>query len=194
MQGNTFTMHFEGAERLELIRSEFRPSSQTTAKPNIAIRGKSAGAFPLYGSFQWTSGVRAVCAVFLRYAISEQSSGVDYCLIGSKGSLAASLDYALSKGPSWIGEMFGATPGGGLYAKRLFRITNPNRKRPGPVALSVNKTLMSGSSVEVFWNGERITATSTLESILRSIENQADEGDDSDDSVSQQRQKSIANS
>lgn len=188
MQGNTFTMHFEGTERLELIRSEFGPTGQAPEKLFIAIRGKSAGAFPLYGSFQWTSGVRAVCAVFLRFAISEQSSGgVDYCLIGSRGSLAASLDYALSKGPSWIGEMFGATPGGGLYAKRLFRITNPNRKRPGPVALSVNKTLVPASAVEVFWNGERITAPETLQSILRSIESQADEEDYSGDSVSAER-------
>ncbi len=179
MQGISYTMYFEGIERLELVRSEFRASGAT--EPLVVIRGKTSGAFTRYGSFQWTSGVRAVCSAFLRFAMSEVSLGVDYCLIGSRGSLAASLDYALSKGPAWIGEMFGATPGGGLYAKRLFRITNPNRKRPGPVALSVNKSLIAGSSIEVHWNGQKVSDLSELSAILQSIESQDSELSDSDE-------------
>lgn len=170
MQGNWFKLYFEGISRLELVRSEFRPSGATD--PLVSIRGKTAGAYTRCGSFQWTSGVRAVCAAFLRYTLSEASARVDYCLIGTKGSLAASLDYALSKGPAWIGEMFGATPGGGLYGKRLFRITNPNRKRPGPVALSVNKNLIAGGDVQVYWNNRRVTDASDLGAILTAIERQ----------------------
>lgn len=182
MQGNRFTMYFEGIERLELVRSEFRTSGAT--EPLVVIRGKTSGAFTRYGSFQWTSGVRAVCSAFLRFAMSEVSPGVDYCLIGTKGSLAASLDYALSKGPAWIGEMFGATPGGGLYAKRLFRITNPNRKRPGPVALSVNKSLIPGSGIEVHWNGQKVSDLSELSTILQSIESQDVDLNESDEAAS----------
>lgn len=179
MQGNSLIMYFEGMERLELVRSEFRAAG--SVEPLVVIRGKTSGAFTRYGSFQWTSGVRAVCSAFLRFAMSEISSGVDYCLIGSRGSLAASLDYALSKGPAWIGEMFGATPGGGLYAKRLFRITNPNRKRPGPVALSVNKSLITGGNIEVHWNGQKVSELSELTAILKSIESQDAELSDSDE-------------
>jgi hypothetical protein len=82
MQGISYTMYFEGIERLELVRSEFRASGAT--EPLVVIRGKTSGAFTRYGSFQWTSGVRAVCSAFLRFAMSEVSPGVDYCLIGSR--------------------------------------------------------------------------------------------------------------
>ena len=170
MQGNSFTMYFEGIGRLELVRSEFRASGSDT--PLVVIRGKTAGAYTRFGSFQWTSGVRAVCAAFMRYAMSEQNPNVDYCLIGTKGSLAASLDYALSKGPAWIGEMFGSTPGGGLFAKRLFRITNPNRKRPGPVALSVNRTLIQADKIAVVWNNRKVEDPKDLVAILGAIEAQ----------------------
>jgi hypothetical protein len=170
MQVNSFSMHFEGIGRLELVRSEFRPSGTTEAL--VVIRGKTSGAYTRCGSFQWTSGVRAVCAAFIRFAMSEQNDKVDYCLIGGKGSLAASLDYALSKGPAWIGEMFGATPGGGLYAKRLFRITNPNRKRPGPVALSVNRSLIAGDGVQLFVNGRKVIEAGEMAKVLRAIEAQ----------------------
>lgn len=170
MEGNSFLMHFEGAARLELVRSEFLPPGAN--KPFIVIRGKTSGAFKQYGSFQWTSGVRAVCAVFLRYALSEITPRVDYCLVGSRGSLAASLDYALSKGPSWIGEMFGSTPSGGMYARRIFRVTNPNRKRPGPVALSVNKTVIPSCNIEIYLNNNRVTEHADLLAMLQSIESQ----------------------
>lgn len=170
MQGNSYTMYFEGIGRLELVRSEFRASGSDT--PLVVIRGKTSGAYTRFGSFQWTSGVRAVCAAFMRFAMSEQKSNVDYCLIGTKGSLAASLDYALSKGPAWIGEMFGSTPGGGLFAKRLFRITNPNRKRPGPVALSVNRNLIQAESIQVVWNSRKVDDPKDLALILAAIEAQ----------------------
>ncbi len=188
MHGNFFVLYFEGIERLELVRSEFSPSGGSDTL--VVIRGKTSGAFTRYGSFQWTSGVRAVCSAFLRYTMSEINPGVDYCLIGSRGSLAASLDYALSKGPAWIGEMFGATPGGGLYAKRLFRITNPNRKRPGPVALSVNKSLISGASIEVHWNGQKVTGLAELTAILQSIESQDEPESDLEQGETGQKERS----
>ena len=178
MQVSSFRMYFEGIGRLELVRSEFRSSG--SPETFVVIRGKTSGAYTRYGSFQWTSGVRAVCAAFIRSLLSEQNNRVDYCLIGSKGSLAASLDYALSKGPAWLGEMFGSTPSGEIFAKRLFRVTNPNRKRPGPVALSVNRHLIAGSQIKVFWNNREVNSTSDLVTVLQGIECQevgADEGD-----------------
>lgn len=87
---NTLTLRFEGTKRLELVSSEFFSSG--TKETLMAIRGKSSGAYIRYGCFQWTSGVRAVCAAFIRFALSERNDRVDFCLIGAKGSLAASLD------------------------------------------------------------------------------------------------------
>jgi hypothetical protein len=113
-----------------------------------------------------------VCAAFLRFLLSEEREVVDLCLVGGKSSLAASLDYAISKGPAWLGEMFGTGISGTQFARRLFKITNPNRKRPGPVALSVNGNVVSSDQVQIYWEGKPITESSQLYSMLIGIEEQ----------------------
>ncbi|MEY4668692.1 MAG: hypothetical protein RL518_1391 [Pseudomonadota bacterium] len=170
MQGNSFVFYFEGTSRIELVRTEVRVSG--TARTLNCIRGKTAGAYVTCGSFQWTSGVRGVCAAFMRFLLSEQSDVVDFCLIGGKGSLAASLDYAMSKGPAWLGEMFGSGVGGIQLARRIFKITNPNRKRPGPVAISVNKNVVSADQVHIYWENKLVTDSTQLYSMLVGIEEQ----------------------
>ena len=174
MQGSSFVFYFEGSARLELVRTEVR----INALPRCltCIRGKTSGAYANFGSFQWTSGVRGVCSAFLRFILSEGSDKVDFCLIGGKASLAASLDYAISKGPAWLGEMFGAGVGGNQLARRIFKITNPNRKRPGPVAISVNKNLVSADQVQIFWDGKQVTEHSQLYSMLLAVEEQGVDG------------------
>lgn len=173
MQGNSFVFHFEGSSRIELVKSEVRIAG--IARTLTCIRGKTAGAYVTCGSFQWTSGVRGVCAAFLRFLLSEESDVVDFCLIGGKSSLAASLDYAISKGPAWLGEMFGSGIGGNQLARRIFKITNPNRKRPGPVAISVNKNVVSADQVQIYWEGKLVTESSQLYSMLVGIEEQGAE-------------------
>jgi hypothetical protein len=56
---------------------------------------------------------------------------------GQGDSPAASLDYALSKQPLWLQDMFGVTPHGKAISKLLFRRMNPDRKRPGPVTVFI---------------------------------------------------------
>jgi hypothetical protein len=174
MQGNSFVFHFEGSSRIELVRSEVRIAG--VARTLTCIRGKTAGAYITCGSFQWTSGVRGVCAAFLRFVLSEAGDTVDFCLVGGKGSLAASLDYALSKGPSWLGEMFGSGIGGSQLARRIFKITNPNRKRPGPVAISVNKNVVSVDHVQIYWDNKLVTDSAQLYAMLVGVEEQGVEG------------------
>lgn len=170
MLGNSFIFHFEGSSRIELVKTEVRVAG--IARTLSCIRGKTAGAYVSYGSFQWTSGVRGVCAAFLRFVLSEAGDTVDFCLVGGKGSLAASLDYALSKGPSWLGEMFGSGIGGSQLARRIFKITNPNRKRPGPVAISVNKNVVSVDQVQIYWDSKLVTDHTQLYAMLVGIEEQ----------------------
>ena len=170
MQGNSFVFYFEGSSRIELVRTEVRING--VPRSLICIRGKTSGAYANFGSFQWTSGVRGVCSAFLRFVLSEGSDVVDFCLIGGKASLAASLDYAISKGPAWLGEMFGTGIGGNQLARRIFKITNPNRKRPGPVAISVNKNLASADQVQIFWDNKLVVEQSQLYSMLLAIEEQ----------------------
>lgn len=117
-----------------------------------------------------------MCSAFLRFLLSEGSDVVDFCLIGGKASLAASLDYAISKGPAWLGEMFGTGIGGNQLARRIFKITNPNRKRPGPVAISVNKNIVTADQIQIFWEGKQVVEHDQLYSMLLAVEEQGVEG------------------
>jgi hypothetical protein len=177
--GNSFIFYFEGSSRIELVKTEVRIAG--IARTLACIRGKTAGAYVSYGSFQWTSGVRGVCAAFLRFVLSEERDVIDFCLVGGKGSLAASLDYALSKGPAWLGEMLGTGIGGNQLARRIFKITNPNRKRPGPVAISVNRNVVSADQVQIFWDGKLVTDSTQLYAMLMGIEAQGVDGQDKSD-------------
>jgi hypothetical protein len=168
---DTLSLYFEEHSELELVRSEFKQSDVKSIL--TCIRGKTPGAFVGFGSFPWTSAVRAVSAVAIRFVLAEKTGSQGYCLIGGKGSLAASLDYALSKGPIWIQEMFGTTSAGALYGKRLFRITNPNRKRPGPVAISINSARLPVSSVQLLLNGAVVSDAAILARMLAAVEDLA---------------------
>jgi hypothetical protein len=108
--------------------------------------------------------------VFLKAVLHERGSELsEGYLQGGRGSLVASLDYALTKGPSWLFDMFGVTALGTMRAKRLFRVTNPNRKRPGPVTIAVNTNLLPVDGIEVLLDGIPVTETSTLLFIVRQI-------------------------
>jgi hypothetical protein len=170
MSTTSITLIFDCQQEIELIRSEFRAVSPRIHA--VCIRGKSAGAFDGLGSFQWTSGVRAVCSAFLRFVLFERGTGIEHCLVGGQGSLAASLDYALSKSPTWLQEMFGLTPRGGVYARRLFSISNPNRKRPGPVAVAVNNQVFAPEGVTFVIDGRTVTDDAELLALLRAMEGQ----------------------
>lgn len=172
MQGNRCVFYFEGRSRIELVRTEVCLTGMRRSL--TCIRGKTSGAYLACGSFQWTSGVRGVCSAFIRFVLSEESDVVDFCLIGGKSSLAASLDYAISKGPAWLGEMFGYA-GSNQIARRIFKITNPNRKRPGPVAISVNKNLFFGEQVQIYWDDKRVADPAQLYSMLIGIEEQGED-------------------
>jgi hypothetical protein len=84
--------------------------------------------------------------------------------------LAASLDYAITKVPFWIEEMFGALQNGQIAARRLFLITNPNQKRPGPVTISINASALSPSDIRVYLNGSELSEATALVSILAQID------------------------
>lgn len=164
MSGISFEMHFAGGAQTELVETRFnQPMSGVSL---VSIRGKSGGAYTRCGSFQWTSGVRAVCVAFLRHMLARRIEGFPSYFEGGKASLASSLDYALSKEPAWLGEMFGQTPTGGCFGRRLFKITNPNRKRPGPVTIAVNHVLIRAEDVRITLNGQRVENTDGIMKLL----------------------------
>lgn len=164
----TFEIHFfETKTGYELVETRFR---STDGWEYRCVRGKTAGAFRGNGSFQWTSAVRAIAALSLRHAIHPTLPSVPQYISGGRASLAASLDYAITKVPFWIEEMFGALQSGQIAARRLFLITNPNQKRPGPVTISINAAALSASDIRVYLNGSEISEATALVSILDQID------------------------
>lgn len=165
----TFEIHFFNTKNgFELVETKFTSSSET---PRHCVRGKTSGAFRGSGTFQWTTAVRAISALFLRHVLSQKVSSVQSLISGGNSSLAASLDYALSKAPRWIEDMFGAFNTGQIAAKRLFMITNPNQKRPGPVVIAVNEIAISPRDVRVMMDGIEVFEPVLLLEILRDVEN-----------------------
>jgi hypothetical protein len=140
----TLKLYFQSQELTEV-----RFQESIRSDPRQTVRGKTSGAMRCVGSFQWTSAVKALSVLIVKAAMRPESA----VLQGCSGSLAASLDYALSKQPAWLSEMFGCDANGISFARRLVLRTNPERKRPGPVVLAVNDMYLSAASIEVHADG-----------------------------------------
>lgn len=138
-------LYFESGQLTDVL---FRENANS--EPRRTIRGKTGGAFRYAGSFQWTSAVKALSLLMAKAALNPLSSTIQ----GMGGSPAASLDYALSKQPVWITEMFGCDQQAISFARRLVLRTNPERKRPGPVVLAVNHVYMPAAAIEIFVDGQ----------------------------------------
>lgn len=159
-----FQFHFAGSESVELIETRFR--SMPLDVPRVTVRGKTSGASRHAGSFQWTAAVRALCVLFVKAAIAKAESGEEPHLTGAHGSPAASLDYAISKQPTWIVDMFGSDSLGRCAIQRLLDRTNPERKRPGPVTIGFKPTILMDSRIEVLLDDNPISSTAALRDLL----------------------------
>lgn len=141
------------------------------SKPQHAIRGRTSGAYTGYGTFQWSQAVRALSALFLKYAAAglrgDSSEGK---LAGAHGSLAASLDYAIDKGPLWLADMFGVDSQGRLLARRAFLRTNPGRKRTGPVVIAVNGNFVAAQSIQIILEGTLVKDPNKIELLAREMD------------------------
>ena len=162
----TFSLNFVAGELVETCFSQ-----SLIPTPLRAVRGKSSGAFFNCGSFQWTSAVQALSVLFIRAAIDHLRGNPSLTpLSGERGSLAASLDYAIAKEPEWIIEMFGTDSKATPLIKRLVRLSNSNQKRPGPVAVSLNDRFFPASSIEIRISGVLIQSDATMENLIEQIE------------------------
>lgn len=144
-----------------LLRNEVRTIRGATAPPGV-------------GNFRWSNGVRAVSLLLVRHAVQRLKGGSHELLRqepalleGYDSSLAASLDYALSKQPLWLHDMFGRTPQGKPVSRLLFGRINPDRKRPGPVMVFVSH---SRFEVVVEVDGRPVTCGRQLTRIVELLE------------------------
>jgi hypothetical protein len=174
MAGNTLELHFAGNSGVELIETRFE--GPLNKGPIVAIRGKTIGAFKNVGTFQWTSAVRALCVLCVRSVIAGlDRKSIAGQLSGLKSSLAASLDYALSKQPAWLREVCGSDPQGNAYIRKLIVRTNPERKRPGPVVLGLNERSIQVEDIHIFWDRKRLASKEELQKLLVAINTEGEQ-------------------
>lgn len=151
--------------RLSKIESRFGPVVACAMSESLALSQKMSG------TFRWSRGVRAMSILMLRSFLACLDSTVEPRLSGGSGSIAATLDSALSKEPAWLIDSFGVFPGGMPVSRRLFARSNPGRKRIGPVAVSLVGRV-KGEDVEIYVNGRLLVECCELRSILAELENQ----------------------
>jgi hypothetical protein len=162
-------LFFRGSSdsQIQLVEVSF------TRTPNDAalrtIRGKFCYLSSAHGSFQWTKAVQALTLLLIKSKIFGSDHELA-SLSGEVGSFAASLDYAMSKEPAWLSEMFGTDKDGDLFARRLMRRTNPERKRAGPVVISINSHVLVPSSIRIYLDGAEVSGTESLMRILHSFD------------------------
>lgn len=161
---DSLRLHFVGSEEPSLFKTEFSSGEVRVS----SVRGKTSGAFSGQGTFHWSSAVRAMSILALKTALAVRGAECEPMIVGERGSLAASLDYAISKETHWLIDMFG-TDGRNPLFRKVFSRTNSGRKRAGPVAVSFSKRLFSESAIEIRLNSIQQKEVEQLQALLRQI-------------------------
>lgn len=137
----------------QLVRTVF--SVPAEGRELTCIRGKGAGAYLPHASFQWTNAVKALCELLIRAQLDAIQNGgrkgvhsAQFVLEGGAGTSASSLDYAISRQPLWLLDMFGVDSSGISLARRFIRRWNSDRSSGDIVALSINENFLPTSSVD----------------------------------------------
>ena len=146
---NKLSLYLSISPQVELIKTVFKDQQNNLSI--ISIRGKKSVLGSSCGQFQWTSAVKAMTLLLLRHRLIHSELPTIASIEGSLGSLACSLDYALSKEPTWICDIFGWNQNGHAKARELFLRVNPERKRPGPVMIGVNKNMLPSENIDIFF-------------------------------------------
>ncbi len=165
------TLYFQKSSEgnCELQRVHF--SGHPQCAEIVSVRGKTGGAYKNTGSFQWTPGVKGVVLVLIK-ALLRHLNNIDSCmpvLEGTRGSLAASLDYALDRQPEWLFDMFGKEEDGNAYLRRLLLRSNPGMRLPGPVGISLNEQLLPARSIKVYFSETPVRHTEELNRLIDTI-------------------------
>ena len=150
-----FTMHFVGNDSVELFETCFM--HPTIGEERRCVRGKRSGAYRGYATFQWTKAVQGLSLMMIEAAIRAQAPSPAPLLIGSTGTFASSLDYAIDKQTTWLYDMFGWDAKGSGFSRRLFIRSNPGQRLAAPVAITLNLNCLAFSEVEILLNFQVIS-------------------------------------
>ena len=160
----------DGAACAELTRCSF--SHPLLEEPlRKSSRGRYSGPEMAELVFQWSTAVKAMCVLFLETkAAALESLEKRPELRGTNGSLASSLDDALSKKTNWITDVFGNDSKGAPIARRVLKRTNAKRKRPGPVSVYVSSSISSPDQIQVFLDNALVDSVGSLLQLASEIE------------------------
>jgi hypothetical protein len=161
-------MHLEffKGTTLELDEIEFLYPSQKESI--LSIRGKTACGRFADGTFQWTSALKGLALLFLKHAAGRER----FMLTGGAGSPACSVDFAISKQPRWVEEVFGTDKQGISLVRRIIVRKNSNRKRPGPVSIGLSSSPLSRVSISVSVNGRLMEDKEELNNLAEMLARQ----------------------
>jgi hypothetical protein len=157
-------LYFSDFPKPELFRIVFESPHSGN---KTAVRGKTTGASRAGGTFQWTAAVRALCALLLKNLASGCLGSES--IQGGKGSLAASLDYALSKEPEWLLDVFGFDANSKAVSRRLFLRSNPDGQRDGPRQITLSPHQWSSVSVFMGDKQTKVISPRSLNQMIAAI-------------------------
>jgi hypothetical protein len=166
-----FSLKFLANETPELCETRF--SHPLISGTRRAVRGSVSISALNETTFHWSAAVHALSILAVTTARSFHSGQYKHSfpvLAGEKNSPAASLDYAISKAPAWVEEMFGSDRCGVPLIRRVILRKNPERKRPGPVVLFFCSSGADDSALEIAIDGEPVTDPSALGDLQEALE------------------------
>ncbi len=159
---------FDSSEKTELTRTVFEHPA--TGARFVAVRGKSETPYRASGSFQWSPAVRAMCMLLLHSkTLSIYGIGSKAVLKSASRGPVSAFDYAIGRSAQWIQDVFGVTKRGEPVARRIFFRGNPERKRPGPISISLNTSFLVPEEVEVYLNERQLLSGSEIDELLRTL-------------------------
>jgi hypothetical protein len=167
-------LHFLWDEGASLSKIHF--SSPLLQVARTSVRGRDAGAYKNASTFLWSGAVKALSFFFVKMTEHTRTSELDtrergtFVLSGSSGSIAATLDYALSKQPRWLLDAFGSDRRGNSILRQVILRSNPERKSGPLVTLALNEKNMPASCVQILVNSELIEGPAKLGELASAIE------------------------
>ncbi|MBL7662480.1 hypothetical protein JNK13_06985 [bacterium] len=136
-----------------------------------SMRGKNGGAFNERFTFQWTSAVQATALLILKAKLNLLNGETEEAFIeGAQGSFAASLDYALTKQPRWLEEIFGRDRRDNLIALRLFRRSNSERKNGGLVRIALNQQMLPYDRIQILGRDRELVQALEFDQLILAIQ------------------------
>jgi tRNA A-37 threonylcarbamoyl transferase component Bud32 len=164
-------LYFSAGSSPELLETRFY-HAQFAPWGRRSVRGKDEGAHAGSASFQWSPALKVLAAYLLSCAASGRRSSGDLCppLMGERSSPAASLNYAMSKKPGWIKDMFGEDSNSHPYLLDLISRTNPDLKRVGPVILCLNSQMLPPERISVYVGDRQVDGVEKIEQMACAIE------------------------